>query len=730
MPVVVRPLALERQPGIEVESLSIRDRRWWRVKDPVAMRFWQLGDEEYFLWSQLTKEISLEELQRRFAERFAPRRIELTRLHEFLGMLHREGLIRSSSPGQGAILLARHEEQRKRRLWGWTNVLALRFPGMDPTPVLEWLYPRLRVLVHPLMLVFWTLLILSAVGLLVVQADALRLRLPQAQEFLTPQNLMILSVVLAGAKICHELGHALVCRHLGGRCHEFGFMLLVFTPCLYCNVSDAWLMPSRWRRMAISGAGMAVELVLAAVATWLWWFSEPGLFSAVCLNLMVVCSINTLLFNGNPLLRFDGYFLLSDFLDVPNLRQAGDEWLRHSFRRLLWGAGSIDPAPAIHDRPWIIPLYAIAAWCYRWTLTVVVWWVVYEWFRHQQMTAIGGAIVLSSAVVMMVQLGRAGCHEWKMTWRNHRAAHGRARLSVLVILGLMVALAAIPLPRTVRVPTIIRPEGSRPVYVTIPGTLVSTLPPGQRVQTGGEIARLENDEIEWDVLGLSGQRDYLSRMIDRLRRQQVQQSASGLSSAAGQIPILEKQLTAVSDQLERRKRDLEQLVLRAPSDGAILMVRRQASNSRDDLGTWLGTPFEPHNVGSFLESGTVVCLVGSPDRRQAEAIVDQTQIESIQVGQSVTVHVDELQTRSLSGTVRSIDSLSSESAPAELVAKQMLPQLPDRQTKRLPGTFYRITISLPRGKDVPFGASGKSIIHVAPRSVARRVYELLCATFR
>ncbi|MGH7128191.1 MAG: hemolysin D, partial [Planctomycetaceae bacterium] len=130
-------------------------------------------------------------------------------------------------------------------------------------------------------------------------------------------------VALAVVKIGHELAHAAACKHFGGECHEMGLMLLVFTPCLYCNVSDAWMLPSKWHRAAVGAAGMYLEVVLAAACTFLWWFSTPGLFNTICLNTMFVCSVGTLLFNGNPLLRYDGYYIISELFEVPNLhRQA------------------------------------------------------------------------------------------------------------------------------------------------------------------------------------------------------------------------------------------------------------------------------------------------------------------------------------------------------------------------------------------------------------------------
>ena len=154
-----------------------------------------------------------------------------------------------------------------------------------------------------------------------VQFQAVRARLPEFHAFFCLDNLVWFLLAIAVSKALHELGHGLVCKHFGGECHELGLMLLVFTPCLYVNVSDAWLLPNKWHRIAISAAGMAVEVLLAAVCTFIWWFSEPGMLNYLCLNVMFISSVSTLVFNANPLLRYDGYYILSDLMEVPNLRQ-------------------------------------------------------------------------------------------------------------------------------------------------------------------------------------------------------------------------------------------------------------------------------------------------------------------------------------------------------------------------------------------------------------------------
>ena len=181
---------------------------------------------------------------------------------------------------------------------------------------------------------------LAAAALVFTHFDAFQARLPTFQQFFAGHNWLLLAAALAGAKVLHEFGHGLACKRFGGECHEMGVMLLVFTPCLYCNVTDSWMLPSKWRRAAIAAAGMYVELALAAGATFLWWFSNPGIVNSLSLNTMFICSVSTLAFNANPLLRYDGYYILSDLLEIHNLRQKADAVIRRAVTRWTLTSGS------------------------------------------------------------------------------------------------------------------------------------------------------------------------------------------------------------------------------------------------------------------------------------------------------------------------------------------------------------------------------------------------------
>ena len=161
-------------------------------------------------------------------------------------------------------------------------------------------------------------------------------------------GLVWLAIALITTKALHELGHALACKHYGGECHELGLMLLVFTPCLYCNVSDSWMLPSKYQRAFIGFAGMYVEIFLASIATFIWWYSDPsGVLSNVCLRVMFISSVSTLLFNGNPLLRFDGYYVFSDAIEIPNLATRAARYYGYLVRRHLLGVdGERSPVSA------------------------------------------------------------------------------------------------------------------------------------------------------------------------------------------------------------------------------------------------------------------------------------------------------------------------------------------------------------------------------------------------
>ena len=228
----------------------------------------------------------------------------------------------------------------------------------------------------------------------------------EVRQFVTPGNLVWLAVILASAKVLHELGHAVTCIRLGGQCRELGLMLLVFTPCLYCDVSDAWTFPSKWRRIAVSAAGIIVEIVLAALAALLWCFSPPGFVHAIAFNVMVVCSASTLLFNGNPLMRYDGYYVLADLVEVPNLAEQSRAVLARTAAFFFLGIRRPRDSVRPPRGQFFLGLYGLASLAYRCFAVCAILWIVHR------VSAAWGVGVLGDGATLIVLAGMFAPAVW------------------------------------------------------------------------------------------------------------------------------------------------------------------------------------------------------------------------------------------------------------------------------------------------------------------------------
>jgi putative peptide zinc metalloprotease protein len=644
--------------------------------------------------------------------------------------LHREGLVVSQAIGQGAELIKR---RRKLASQAWletaSNLLALRFRGIDPQRCLDWLAPFGRRIFSWWFFVASLLLIASAVGLLVLHLDTLHQRLPEFRAFFGRHNLIWLAAAVAIAKVLHELGHALACRRFGGECHEIGLMLLVFTPCLYCDVSDAWLMSNKWRRIAIGAAGMWVEMVLASIATVVWWWTGPGILNGLCLDIMFVCSVSTVLFNGNPLLRYDGYYILSDFVEVPNLQEQATLVVRRWFARWAFGIDLPPDRLAISGGQAWLALYAIVSTVYRLCVVVAILWFLQRVLKPYGLDVVASLLgVLAVGGMLVTPLIRSA--RWvRDQQRSEPLNWGRFLIRTGLVVAAIGVIAAIPLPRRINTAALVEPSGAARVYVTVPGTLLEAAQAGQTVRAGEPVARLENLELDMELTKLEGDRDRQALHIKNLRGQQGSDPA-----AAAQIPTAEEALADLETRLTERRRDRGRLTLPAPRDGTVVPPHRQSRPTpTGELATWTETPLDPRNRGAYLESGTIVCLVGDPRRLEATLLIDQSDIDLVRVGQNVQIRFDELPGRSLDGTIASIGELDLKVAPAELVVAGDLPSRIDESGNPRPmSATYQARVELSPSDDFTLrsGAIGRAKITVESASLARRLIRDLSQTLQ
>jgi putative peptide zinc metalloprotease protein len=700
------------------------------VKDPAALEYHQLRDEEYTILQMLDGHTSLEEIQQKYEVAFAPQRLSLGRLQALLGVMHLQGLVVADAAGQGEQLLLRRGRKRRQKLLAlFGNVLAIRLPGVAPGPFLRWVYPWVRWLFSPWCVTCSLLLVLAAVTLVAVEYRDVLARLPDLQSFFNPRNLLLLAVTLGATKVLHEMGHALTCKHFGGECRELGIMFLVFTPCLFCNVTDAWMIAGKWRRIAISAAGVYVEVVLASICTFLWWSSQPGWFHSMCLNVMFVCSVNTVFLNGNPLLRYDGYFVLSDLLEAPNLWQRSRA-LVYGFLRRLCIDLEIDQTLPRQGRFWLL-LYGITSSLYRTLVVAAILLFIYKLlkpYRLQSLAAVFAVAVIAGLVVMpmiqFAQLLQDPSVRRRFRWQRLAIACGLG-------LALLAALLLVPLPHRVRVPVFIDARDAQRVYVTEPGTLASTIRAGTRVEAGQTLAVLEAPELRRKVARLAGDirgvRIQLEGLVT-LRALDPELAAE----MASHIPATEESLADKIAQLNQLRSDQQRLELKSPCRGFVLAPPDIAPEAGDDrLSTWSGTPLEEINLGCHLAEGTLFCLVG--DRRQYEAVayIDQADLEFVRVGQDVRLRLNQLAGKTLRGTISELAKVDASVVPPEIANELDLPVREDKVGVLRPlGTLYEARISIrEQADDLVLGGRGRAKIVVDPMPWGQRVWRTLSEMF-
>jgi putative peptide zinc metalloprotease protein len=726
----VRPLPLRMRPDLVIRPIWHGARRYWVVKDPLAIRFYHLRDEEHAVLEMLDGRHSLADVQRQFERRFAPHRISPEQLQSFLGMLHREGLVLADGPRQADELLARAARARRRAFWqALASPLAIRFRGIDPTRLVNWLYDDFRWLFSPGYLALVALLALAALVLCAVQFETLVARLPDFRGFFHVHNLIALAAVMVVVKVLHELGHALACRHFGGHCHELGLMLLIFTPCLYCNVSDAWLMESKWRRIAVSAAGMYVELILASLATFGWWFSQPGLLNSLCLDVMFVCSVSTVMFNGNPLLRYDGYFILTDLVEVPNLREQSTAVVRHWLA--AWFAGvRVAPERMLpqRGRGWLAAYWA-ASTAYRWFVTILILWVLHETLEPHGLAVLVAllaiAIVVGAAASVVVRAARF----LRQPSRSRQVKPFRLLARCALVAALVGVGGFVPLPHRVDAPAWIAAQSARSVYVVVPGTLTTAVREGDEVSADALLAQLANLEIDREVEKLAGQVETQRRRIDNLfRRQQA-----GDAVATAELPTAREALADLKARLAQRRADQGRLTLRSPVAGTVLAPPRKTDRPAEgELATWTGTPLEERNRGTLLEQGVLVCQIGDPGRQEAVLVIDQADIDFVRVGQQVRLRLNQLSRQFLFGEIVEIAELDMDLVPRELLGEKQLATRTDQAGQVRPlSTGYQARVRLDKhGELLSIGATGLAKVEVERQTLARLLYRYLRRTLR
>lgn len=580
-----------------------RGELWYVLQDRTSGRYHRFSPSSYFVASLLDGTRTLDEVWQIAERQLDDDTLSQGRIIEILGQLHGADVLQGEGVPDIAEMVERGEKQRwKKAAKSVMNPLAIRLPLIDPEGFLRVTMP----LVRPFFSVFGLLLYLGLLGYGITLAathwDELTANV--LDRVLSTENIVLLLLVYPLVKAIHELGHAYAITRWGGEVHEIGIMFLVFMPVPYVDASDSLSFPSKWRRAFVAGAGILVEIGLAAIAMIVWVNAESGLVSAFAFNVMLIGGVSTLFFNGNPLLRFDGYYVLSDVLEIPNLGQRSNRYIGYLIQKHMLGIDDAkNPATAPGEAGWFV-FYALAAFAYRIFITVVIVLLVSSMFF-----SLGILLAIWSVLLMFgVPLAK---HVWFLfTSPKLRRRRGRA----LAIVGGTVGAAAaallfVPLPYSTVSEGVLWVPGEAAVHAGTDGVVEEILvAQGEAVAPGTPLVRMTDPLLDSRV-------DLLEVTVEELARRRDALMFDDPAAAR----IVERELEHAEADLALARERLAALEVRAATGGRVAMPRTT------DL------------PGRFVPKGALLGYVSDPEEPLVRAVVDERDSDLVRQAERIDV---------------------------------------------------------------------------------------------
>lgn len=476
------------RPGVEVHRQVFRGQVWYMLRDPASNQFFRLRPEAYNFVARLRTDKTLEQVWRECLDLdpdSAPGQEEVIRL---LAQLTQGNLIASNLAANSTQLFRRYKETRQREFRGKAlNFLFLQIPLFDPDPFLRGMLAVFRPFLGIFGFLIWLAVIIWGLKGAADNWDAL---FREGEGVLSPDNWLLLYGTGFVVKLWHEIGHGLLCRRFGGEVRSAGVMLLVLTPMPYVDVTSSWAFRSHAQRMLVAAGGMLFELFLAAIAMQVWNVTGEGAIHSVAFNVMVLASTTTLLFNMNPLLRFDGYYIFCDLLQLPNLAQRSQARLRYILERYIFGNRHATAAEVTTAEAWWLFIYGLVSATYRVFLLGVIVLMVAEHFL-----GLGLALAAFSFTVWVITPVLKFIR-YVLTDPNLERVRERARRITFATLGAVLLFAAlVPLPRHFRAPGVVDAEREHDVKGDVSGYVAEVLTPsGTMVKKGDPLVRLADPE--------------------------------------------------------------------------------------------------------------------------------------------------------------------------------------------------------------------------------------------
>ena len=553
------------KPNVTVRRQLFRGRRWYVITDPFSGQFFRMQPSAYRFIASLNTKRSVQDVWNECAlsdPDDTPGQEEVIHL---LAQLYHANLLHYSLGQASAKLFERYKERKQRILKATlSNIMFFRIPLFDPDELLKKTMPVVKRVISIPGGIVWLAVVISALKIVVDNFQDLAV---QSQGILAPSNLFLLYISLILVKASHEFGHAFVVRRFGGEVHTMGVMFLLFNPLPYMDATAAWAFRSKWQRAFVGAAGMIVEIFVAACAVFIWSNTGQGTVHSLAYNIMFIASVSTFLFNINPLLRFDGYYILSDLLDIPNLHSQASAQLTYLVEHYAFGCKKTFSPASNKKEKILLTVFGIASGIYKIIVfTTILLFVADRFLLAGIIMAVICAV--SWVIVPVVRL---------VTYLSTSPRLSRVRpRAVSVCAGTFAAgimlLGIIPFPNNFKAPGVLKTMGHAVVVNGTDGYVDRMMTAsGRRVVKGQVLLSMYNPELELSISEAGAQLEQAKAVYQRALKEHY----ADAKPAANLIEVINKRIN-------RLKEDKKNLEVKADVDGIWV-----APQTKDFTGMWL-----------------------------------------------------------------------------------------------------------------------------------------------
>lgn len=546
-------------PHARIYPHTYRGKRWFVLQDSTGGRYHRLSPGAYGLVSRMDGVLTVQDLWDdacRTGGDAIPTQDEVV---ELLMQLHSNDLLHCDVTPDTAELFERYNKRKQIKWKQWiTQPMSMRIPLINPEAFLTRWVHRLAWVYTMKGAALWLAVVLPA--LLLAAQNWKELTLNLSDHVLSTGNLLVLALVYPIVKAIHELGHGFATKVWGGSVHEMGLMFLIFAPVPYVDASAASTFRSKRRRAIVGAAGMLAELFLAALAMYVWVLVEPGVVRAVAFNVMLIAGVSTVIVNGNPLLRYDGYYILSDLIEIPNLGQRGQRYLTYLLDRYLFGAKELEsPDETPSEKRWFV-CYTIASWCYRVFVTIsIMLFIAGKFFIFGVLLAIWGAFGL-----FVVPIWKAGKHVLESP-TLHRYRPRAIKLTVALVSVILLLGFLVPMPLRTQTEGVVWLPDKALVRAGVNGSFRHWLvEPGTRVNKGTALLMMDDPQLATELEAAR------AKVAEAEARYTVEQFVNPI-----QADVLRQQLEYEKSSLGRVNERYEHLIVYSEIDGVLTVPKFQ-----------------------------------------------------------------------------------------------------------------------------------------------------------